>query len=374
MGLGRTHLNARFADARPTILFVSYVTVVTSMLEKLLIQNFQAHERIKIEFDPKVTTIVGDNDVGKSSIIRALKWVCLNKSPKGQYIRHGKRGTSVKLYVDGHKVGRSKSSSLNAYSLDDAEFKSFGTKVPDPILNLLNVDEVSFQGQHDGPFWFTLTAGEVSRRLNAIVDLSVIDESLSAIANRCRRKQHAVEIAQERLEKSKGKKESLKWAIDADRQYRSVEEAERKADNLAVCCDALSAEMESAQQRIEAVREAERACESGQKVIDAGRAYGALRKQYERLSSIIESAQHHEFLKNREIPDFDGISEAWANYHACARRMEKLDKTMEVLSCSRNRIEAIDESLKEAELELKGFIGNKCPTCGQEVRDDAVRG
>lgn len=55
---------------------------------KLRIQNFQAHKDTTIEFDC-ITTIVGPSDIGKSAVLRALKWVAKNE-PKGtSFVRDG---------------------------------------------------------------------------------------------------------------------------------------------------------------------------------------------------------------------------------------------------------------------------------------------
>lgn len=55
---------------------------------KLRIQNFQAHKDTTIEFD-RIATIVGPSDIGKSAVLRALKWVAKNE-PKGiSFVRDG---------------------------------------------------------------------------------------------------------------------------------------------------------------------------------------------------------------------------------------------------------------------------------------------
>ena len=109
------------------------------MIKKLLIRNFQIHSKLKIEFDPRITTIIGSSDVGKSSVIRAIKWVCKN-NPQGQaFIKDGTKGTSVKLFVDDKSITRKRTKSENTYFLDKNEFKAFGPNVPDTISKVLNI-------------------------------------------------------------------------------------------------------------------------------------------------------------------------------------------------------------------------------------------
>lgn len=55
---------------------------------KLRIQNFQAHKDTTIEFD-RITTIVGPSDIGKSAVLRALKWVAKNEPNGTSFVRDG---------------------------------------------------------------------------------------------------------------------------------------------------------------------------------------------------------------------------------------------------------------------------------------------
>jgi len=193
------------------------------MFEKLLIQNFQAHSKLKIEFDPRLTVIVGPSDVGKSAVIRALRWVCRNHPQGQEFIRHGTSGTIVKLFVDDVIIERRRGKTINAYKLDAEKYVSFGTNVPDTIDAVLNVNDINFQNQHDAVYWFSETAGEVSRRLNSVVDLGIIDESLSSILKTVNNLKKESEINRERLKEAKLKVKELKWVEDADIQLKRAE-------------------------------------------------------------------------------------------------------------------------------------------------------
>jgi len=200
------------------------------MLKSLLIQNFQKHEKLKIEFDPKITVISGPSDVGKSSILRALKWICLNHPQGDAFIRNGSKGTTVQLFVDDNKIGRKRSKSLNAYYLNNEEYKAFGQDVPDTISSFLKMDEINFQGQQDAPFWFSLSAGEVSRQLNSVIDLGIIDDALSAIGKKVRHFQSTTQISKERLRTAKDQKEESEWVVQADIDYCSIENLEKTTE------------------------------------------------------------------------------------------------------------------------------------------------
>lgn len=151
------------------------------MIKTIRLRNFQAHKDEIIECGP-ITSIVGRSDVGKSAVIRAIRWVCLNQPNGSSFIRHGEGECSVSIVVDSgnsHVVRARDRGSDNTYVLDGVEFRSFGLGVPDDVVSVLKVSDINFQMQHDAPFWFSLSPAEVSRRLNSVIDLEVIDSSLA---------------------------------------------------------------------------------------------------------------------------------------------------------------------------------------------------
>ena len=203
------------------------------VLESIELRNFQAHEHRRVDFSPGVTTIVGPSDVGKTAIIRALRWVCQNTPQGTAFVRTGEPVADVRLCVDGHMIGRRRArTGDNVYDLDGREFKAFGYSVPDPIAAVLNVSDVNFQDQLDQSFWLSLSAGEVSRQLNAVVDLTIIDSSLEEVNRRFRSASQLVETRKEILNKAKETKLGLDWVTDADAELKRVEQAD--ADHAAV--------------------------------------------------------------------------------------------------------------------------------------------
>ena len=143
-------------------------------LASIQLVDFQAHKRLAIDFAPGITTIIGPTDRGKTAILRALGWVAQNNMAGEEFIREGAKETRVELVVlDGKKlrtIVRTKGKA-NTYSLDGKEFVSFGQGVPRDVAQLLQLNEINFQGQHDAPFWFAETAGEVSRKLKRLLTL-----------------------------------------------------------------------------------------------------------------------------------------------------------------------------------------------------------
>jgi predicted ATP-dependent endonuclease of OLD family len=182
------------------------------MLESILIQGFQRHKFLEIELDPHITVFVGPNDAGKSSAIRALRWLATNKPKGSSFINWSKKKAHVVLKVDGQKITRSKGT-RNLYKLDQRKFKAFRSTPPESITKLLNISDATFQNQHDQIFQLSQSPGQISKELNKIINLEVIDRSLSKIAARARLVKSYVEVNKQRLQKARESKKSLVWIV-----------------------------------------------------------------------------------------------------------------------------------------------------------------
>jgi DNA repair protein SbcC/Rad50 len=197
------------------------------MLEKLKIVNFQKHEKLTIDLDQHLTVLVGPSDAGKSAVIRALRWLVLNRPSGDRFIHWGAELAKVELTVDGRTITRKKSASYNAYLLDGKEFKALGqSTVPEEIAAVLRMDDTNFQRQHDSPYWFLDSAGKVSQELNRIINLDIIDESLGNAAAALRSAKADVSTAEQRLTAAQQKQNDLAWTQELDADIAALEQTE----------------------------------------------------------------------------------------------------------------------------------------------------
>lgn len=187
------------------------------MIEKIEIHNFQSHKATVLELDAKVNTLQGNSDCGKSAVLRALHWLIFN--PAGDYFisdwaRKGKTQTApceVIVHANGHKIVRRRDKDFNGYYLDDEMFEATRNTVPKKISDILNLGEVNVQRQLDPPFLLSMSAGEVSRYINNLVNLTRIDTWTSAANSRERKLRQDADAAFERVEKARGKVESYSF-------------------------------------------------------------------------------------------------------------------------------------------------------------------
>jgi DNA repair ATPase RecN len=378
------------------------------MIEQIRIKNFQAHEDLTIEMD-RVVTLTGPSDVGKSSAIRALRWAALNV-PVSSLIRDGAKQASVELIVDGRKIVRSRGSE-NVYQLDGQEYKAFRTDVPDAIAKLLNMTEVNFQGQHDPIYWFSSTAGDVSRQLNAVVDLSIIDATLAETVRMFNKAKTVVQIAEETLSRSVAERDGLAWVADADADLKKVEESEAEMEHIRGRKIDLDLLVGLAKRNGMDARELKSLADDSASLLAAMGRAGKASKQASDLKQLVADVSKARDEKSVEIPDLSRLAgladdlveigrqkkaSRLAELIASVRRADadkaasevpdtsQLDVLAELLenrTARRKQLEtALDETrdrnddaadakraFKKAHQELESKTEGLCPLCGREM-------
>lgn len=194
------------------------------MIERIRIQNFQPHLDTRLTLE-QINAFIGPSDRGKSSILRALRWVMLNEAPDGDYVRWGATFVRVTVWIDGHKICRWRDKSNNCYELDGVEFRAFGRDVPEPIAKIFNTVEASWSSQHEPYYLFSLSPPEASRRLNTVVDLGVIDAALAYLAAAGRKAAVELGVAETRLATAEAKVAETAWVAEADADLTAAEQA-----------------------------------------------------------------------------------------------------------------------------------------------------
>jgi DNA repair protein SbcC/Rad50 len=301
----------------------------TDHIKSLRLQDFRLHTLLNIEFDPQVTTIVGRSYAGKSTIIRALKWVCLNKPAGSSMIRWGEKRARVSLTLDDFVVVRVRGKRKNQYWLKrkgkKEKFEAFGNETPSKIADILNLSENNFQGQHSLPFWFGETAGEISRKLNGIVNLSMIDSTLSNLNSMQHRAKTEVEVGEGRQKEAKERIEELKYVEEMKDDWGKVRKLEEAYGTI-------EDEMEELQERL--VR-----CEELQKTIQQTKppSIKKLTAAYDRLSEIEEEYTELEIM------------------------IDRVERAVD----AEKRLRKISERLQK---ELKNVLGTRCPLCHQKIK------
>ncbi len=262
------------------------------MLKSLTISNFQVYENFVLEFDPLVTTIVGPTDAGKSTLLRALRWVCLNQPGGEEFMRHGTKEVEAILKVEEHTIARYKGKQ-NLYHLDDKDYKSFGQTVPEPIAQLLNVTSLSFQDQITLPFWFCLPAPQVGRELNSIVNLGVIDQVVAYVATELRQVKAEVEFTSQRLDEARAGRDRLQWVTDADQELLELEQLYSECEETRKTVSKITSALEDGEKLKEQQDRVVNAKLGALELIRTCEQYASLHEETSNLEQLITNAREH---------------------------------------------------------------------------------
>lgn len=293
------------------------------MITRFRAENFQAHELIDFRLGERVTTIVGPSDAGKSAVVRAVRWLAMARPLGDAHVRDGAAGCEVRLRVDGRTVARERRGREAKYRIGSVDYRASGTEVPGPVADVLNLGPVNFQNQHEGPYWLSLTPGEVAKELNAVVALDAIDAILGALAGRLRSARSEREAAARRVAESREEVEALEWTTEADAALRRIEglAIERK-------------ETESIEQRLRSL------------VADLERA--------ERAAAV-------------ELPDTSRMDELAIIIKETTSNVLELERLTRSAKETDIRACQLDNQLAAAERELDKMMVGTCPVCGKEM-------
>ncbi len=199
------------------------------MINSISIKNFRSHKNTFIKFHSGVNAIIGAGDAGKSNIRRALDWV-INNNPTGDdmFPLYWKGNPEVTIDIENKLVTRFRSKTENLYTLTHANgkkdiFKAFGRNVPQIIKNHLNISSLNMSAQWDIFFLLDRSPADVARHYNELVNLEVIDKTISNIASTLRKERATLKVEQTiKTEKIEELKE-FDWLPNAEKELIALE-------------------------------------------------------------------------------------------------------------------------------------------------------
>ena len=177
------------------------------MLKNIHLTNFESHKDSFIEFSPGITVFVGSTNAGKSSILRAIRWVSDN-DPLGDEIINDEEDEAVvstewglKGSKDSIFIKRLRNGSDNEYHLTGYDtFTAFGASPPEQVLDIINFSEVNVQPQFSPYFLVFETPGSIAKFIKSVTGLSDIDKVSENIASKIRSVNATIKAEKESLE------------------------------------------------------------------------------------------------------------------------------------------------------------------------------
>jgi DNA repair ATPase RecN len=333
-------------------------------LKSIELVNFQAHRELLLRLDSPIVTLRGPTDAGKSAVIRALRWVCLNDLAGDDFVREGAKQTEVTLTLtDGNVIKRIRGGRTNTYELNGEEFKSFNSSVPDPIAALLCVNEINFQSQHDTPFWFNESPLEVSRRLNAVIDLSIIDSSLAYVATQVRTSQDRVRLTEERLDKARAELQEVEGQQARVEQFAQIKKQNDEFTRLKADYDKWMGIGRSISQGRDYLRDCADRAEDGAQVVTLGDVAFGLAQQCDSFSRLMQRIAQCE-QQSTAPPDFTLVEHAYTQWDETQHVAQELFDLIEGIETSKASMERKLKIAAETEARVhKQLKGQICPLC-----------
>lgn len=289
------------------------------MIEWVRLRNFQAHEDRLFALGP-VTTVVGPTGSGKSSLVRAIHWLLFNQPDGLDFLRHDAEAVSVSAKIDSKILSRSRSKKHNVYEFDGKTYHALGRGgVPDPIRDFLAADRINFSKQADPYFWFSSSQTDVSRALNEVLDLSLIDQSLDFASKSVSAARDSLKDAQNRSRTHQEALQALGWTDSAFERLNALE--------------SVLGALEEVRGRIEHLE-------------------GWLR-EWEELEGLAG-----------ELPDLEEWRKVIEEREAIGSRIDRLEGWLREWDVATDVLGRREREWKELEKELAG-IAETCPECGR---------
>lgn len=278
---------------------------------KLKLFNIQGHKNSVFEIQGGINVIIGSSDSGKSTVVRALRWLVFNKPASTVLKRNGASRMYVQLTLDdGTTIRRERSKTENIYKLNNQVLKSFGAGVPMEISEALNMSEFNIKSQHDSFFFLSESGPERARILNQFLDLDKISTTMKSAAAKVREARaefkalesletEAMEAAKEEqpycpmevvllCEKAEELQKELQESEKLIQDYREYKALKKELKALKNEVDCLSTGLIECERLMLKVQEYERLQEQFEEVLDLEKKVKAMGKEIKQTREDIE--------------------------------------------------------------------------------------
>jgi len=217
------------------------------MLQQVILENFQAHEHSVIDFTEGINVICGASDQGKSSVIRAMRWVLENRPSGFSFKREGAtEPTRVTLVFETATIVKERSETENCYKIykdgltKPIVLKAIRSDVPDEVKEISGFGQYNIQLQSGQAFLIDDSAGEVAKRINSLSGVSIIDDILKETNSRLRAEKAKETATKELLAKISKDKIAFRNLKRVEKQFKTITNLHKEAEEYKEFRDALN--------------------------------------------------------------------------------------------------------------------------------------
>ncbi|HZW46871.1 MAG TPA: AAA family ATPase, partial [Microvirga sp.] len=370
-------------DAQPGLRFIRLV-------------NVQAYKDATLPLSPGVNALIGPNNRGKSTFIRALRAVFYGEA-RDSLVRAGAKSAIVEIGVVGKRILRftrqPRRSPVNIWSLHEADgsvveekgmrYETGGRNVPDWVGDLLRITKVEDLDVHIAHQKFPVfLLGETASRRSAVLSIgqeaSYIRDMLTIHRERCTRDNATVRNGERELASLQETLAKLEEIGTLKNRLNALREQARQikvgSERLQVHQDH-AVRLANLTQQLKAVRaraEATRALPQPERMADLTRRVEHARERERIGCQVLQLGRDLASIKARlaalrSLPDVVPTLESTTSAQNMMKRLAELRSAALI---ARSRMAQIDEGLKSVQAEMALFVeetGGLCPTCGSPV-------
>ena len=167
-------------------------------IQSIDIENFQSHEKTHIDFSDNLNVIIGESNMGKSSILRAMDWVVDNQPLGTDFIMTGKNYCKVKItydnctFIERYRTLKDTGYYRVGYIAGGQEvyqeYRGFTNNIPIEVMNTHQMPKVAITkniethlnkiSQLEGPFLISESTNEKASAIGKITGTDVIDAAI----------------------------------------------------------------------------------------------------------------------------------------------------------------------------------------------------
>lgn len=205
------------------------------LIKTLDLRNFQKHKSLSLKFSKYLTVIKGTSGIGKSAILRSLFQLVDESIPWSACHTWDTNDTRIKITGVSDKkectIERIHSTDTNEVIVDGKSYAYVGKSAPEILKKKLNIREQNIQKQKD--FWFLIDMkpGHLSKELNSVSGLNIIDASIQEVSSRVRTAQAEIRILKGQAVVLEKEISALDYVDEADIDLKILETAEKTLFN-----------------------------------------------------------------------------------------------------------------------------------------------
>lgn len=350
-------------------------------LTNLKLVNFQSHENTDIELSSGVNAFYGTTHSGKSSIIRALRWLFKNRPSSGMP-SHWAGDTAVEIDTESIRIARHRTSQFNGYIVDDNsngnywEYQAVGSSVPDHIQQLFPLYDFNWKEQGEGHFLIGLSSGKVAQQLNRVVALDSIDCILSEISSRIRSNRQDMQRVGNDLQEAEQNVSCYDFLDDLKHEIDKLQKHDKVLGELNVLSNELRMRAEEAQEAESVVNDYEWVKEADELICKLERDVPRLKGLNDQIADLKRILGYAEYYSNRlnEFSVYQDLDEdateleqLYDQLRQLAMFYNGLNGKLQEIQNTQNRCDTTSEKVTSLEKELREQFPDVCPFCGSRV-------